>query len=136
MDKYVYAKIAEQPVDKNGKPYWKITDQENQVWHIFRSEIQTFFVGKSYLFTYELNEKGFPDISKITLLANVFKQAALKEVSNKNDVVRNLAVSMSYAKDLAVGKLITLEEMFKWSDSIYDYFQNKATSIIGEVEEK
>jgi hypothetical protein len=133
MDKFVYAKTLETPLDRNGKQYTKLTDQDNQAWSIFRSDV-TFLVGKSYLFTYTTNEKGFPDIHKITPLVNIFQQKALKEVSNRNDVVKNLSVFFSYAKDLVIADKVKLEEIFSFTEKIYTELNTQADKYLPKEE--
>lgn len=118
MDKLVYVKSLERPLDKFGKEYSKVTDQDNQTWAFFRD--QKFEVGKAYLFTYENNEKGFPDVSKITPLVNIFVQQALKETAHKNDIIRNYTLCLSYAKDLVNGGKINLDEMEVFAMNMYN----------------
>lgn len=134
MDKYVFVKTLEQPFDKNNKPYTRILDQDGQSWAFFRQEIQ-FQIGKSYLFTYSLNEKGFPTVEKITPLVNIFVQQALKEVANKNDIKRDLFMSCSYAKDMVCAGKLEATEMFATAESIYNWTNKMADSLMPKTEE-
>ncbi len=128
-DKLVFIKTL--TTETKGSNSWlKVIDQDNVSWNIFSKDTKLEY-NKAYLFTYFMNEKGFDNVSKITPVTNIFHQKALKEVANRNDVVRNYSVAFSYAKDLSVADKIKLEEIFDWSDKIYNYFQEKADKILG-----
>jgi hypothetical protein len=127
-DKLIFVKAIEQGIDRKQKPYLKTTDQDNVIWYLFNQDARVE-VNKAYLFTFATNDKGFTDIQKITPGVRIFHQKALKEVTNKNDIWRNFSVSFSYAKDLVVGNQIKLDDIFAWSDKIYEYLQTKTDKI-------
>lgn len=120
MDKVVYVKTVEQLMGKNG-PYRKVTDQSGENWNIF-SRFKDFPLeaGKAYLINYT-QEGKYPEISEIRRLENVFMQAAVKQVSNANDVIKNRSVSMSYAVNLCIGGKIDLPQLEAQADKILEY---------------
>jgi hypothetical protein len=124
-NEYIFVKTIEKPKDKNGKEYTKIIDHLNKQWFLFRSDF-TFEVNKCYDLSYELNEKDFPLITKITPLKNLFQEKALREVANKNDITKNLAVATSYAVTLIANGMATLEDLEKVSLRIYEFIQSKS----------
>ena len=132
MDKLVFIKNIEAVVSQNGNPYTKITDQDNATWSLF-SNIKVE-VNRAYLFTFEVNAKGFNNIQKITPLVNIFQQKALKEVSNRNDFLRLYGMAVSYSKDLVMSGKVELPELFTWADKIYDAINLKADNEMGKLE--
>jgi hypothetical protein len=120
---------------KGDRSWVKVTDQDNYAWYLFNNQGSKVELNKSYIFTFETNEKGFTNVNVIKPLVNIFHQKALKEVANRNDILRNYSVSFSYSKDLVVAGLIPLNEIYTKSDEIYEYMQKKADEaikIIGE----
>lgn len=132
MDKLVFVKEV-RTITKGDRSWVAVSDQDNITWNVFQPFAPPV-KGKSYMFSYEKNAKGWNDLKKIAPVENVFQQKAMKETANRNDVIRNFAVSFSYAKDMAVGKLIELDKVFEWSDKIYNYFQTKADEGMNEAD--
>ena len=136
MDKFVYVKILEKPLDKNQKPYVKITDQEGQVFNIFGAQMN-YEVGKCYLFTYTLNDKGYPNIERAVPLVNIFKQEALKEIANKNDVIKHYSIAITQSiQVMAAGghSSFTSDELFAWADDIYKHVNDKADEAMAQIQ--
>ncbi len=125
MDKVIYVKKLEKPLDRNQKEYLKVSDQNNEDWNLFRYAVMPE-VGKCYLFTYEKDDKGYKTVSKITPLVNVFKQEAVKELANKNDILREWGIVTSYAVQLAVADKIKPDDILIWAERIYEFIQTKA----------
>ena len=128
-DKVIYVKTLEKPKDKNGKPYIKLTDQDLQYWSIFDQDFN-FEVGKMYLLTFHNNERGFPVIEKITPLVNIFKQEAIRQTANINDIKRDLGIAMRYAVDLAVGDKIPSDKIYSQADEIYEFINKRANELM------
>lgn len=125
MDKLVFVKELRSGITKTQKTYPLVLDQDNEQWHIFNAAANDLRVNASYLFSFEINEKGFKDIQSIKPLVNVFHQKALKEVASRNDLTRNISVATSYAISLVNGGNIPLDDVFLWADKIYDYNAQK-----------
>ena len=122
MDKLVFVKELTSGLTKSNAIYPKVRDQDNEVWNLFNGvNINDIHIQGSYLFTFEINDKGFKDIKKITPLTNLFQQKALKEVSNKNDIIRNLTVCLSYSKDLVIGGKQDLGEIYLMAFQMYNW---------------
>ena len=122
-NKLVLAKELKTGTTSKGKEYLQFFDQDGQQWNFFQGE--KFEQNKAYLFGYEL-ENGFNNVKQISPVVNLFKQKALKEIANRNDIIRNYSVCLSYAKDLVVGGKIELGEIFAKADELYKAFQDKA----------
>ena len=135
MDKLVFVKELRSGVTKTQKPYPIVIDQDNEQWNIWNDV--NLLISGSYLFTFVINDKGYKDIKKITPLVNVFKQKALKEVANKNDITKNLTVCLSYSKDLVIGGKIELVDLYLKAYEMYDWLTQSADKIMpkedGEV---
>ncbi len=132
MDKVIYVREV-RTQEKNGRHWLQVSDQDAVNWNIFL-EGATLLPDKAYLFTYRIGSKGFTDITKITPLENIFKEQVVREVSSKNEIIRSYSMAIAYSKDLVVADKIQLDDMFTWADKIYNSFQSKADSIIGEYE--
>ena len=134
MDKLVFVKELSSGTTKGGKSYPVVTDQDNEKWNIWLDganlELQ-----KSYLFTFVLNDKGFKDIQKITPVINIFHQKALKEVASRNDIVRNLTVCLSYAKDMFIAGVIGKEMIFDEAMEMYQWINKEADSLMPKTDE-
>jgi hypothetical protein len=132
--KFIFVKAIEKPNDKFGKPYLKITDHENSSWSFFRSDFKPE-LNKCYEFTYELNANGFPDVSKITPLVNLFQIQALKDTANRNDILRNYFMCLSYAKDIYIAKNQPLEMsvMFDLATQMYDWVNSKSDEAMAKI---
>jgi len=133
MDKLVFVKELTYAKTKAGKDYPIVTDQDNEKWNIWNDT--ELHLQKSYLFSFILNDKGFKDIQKITLLTNVFHQRALKEVASRNDIVRVLGMMLSYAKDLVIADKIPLDQMYSQAYLMYDWVQEDANKLMPKDEE-
>jgi hypothetical protein len=130
MDKLVFVKELQSGLTKTQKVYPIVIDQDNDKWFIWEQNINDIHIQGSYLFTFEINDKGFKDIKKITPLVNLFQQKALKEVSNKNDIIRNLTVCLSYSKDLVIGGKIELIDLFLKAYEMYDWLNENADKLM------
>jgi hypothetical protein len=132
VDKLVFAKIIEKPTDRNGKVYLKITDQDNEIWYLFQYTIMPE-INKAYLFNFEKDDKGYPRVSKIIPVVNIFKQEALKSIANRNDIIRNYSIAMTQAiQVLAILQncLPEPEKLFNWAEKIYNNVEEKADSLM------
>jgi len=130
MDKLVFVKELQSGLTKTQKVYPIVIDQDNDKWFIWEQNINDIHIQGSYLFTFEINDKGFKDIKKITPLVNLFQQKALKEVSNKNDIIRNLTVCLSYSKDLVIGGKQDLGEMYLMAFQMYNWLNENADKLM------
>jgi hypothetical protein len=131
MDKLVFVKDLSSGLTKTtSKVYPIITDQDGEKWYIFNQDINAIQLQASYLFTFIINDKGYKDIQKITPLTNLFQAKALKEVSNKNDIIRNLTVCLSYSKDLVIGGKIELVDLFLKAYEMYDWLNENADKLM------
>jgi hypothetical protein len=126
VDKVILVKElkSNQTKGDNPKTYPVIYDQDGDQWHIFNPSCQ-MELNKVFLMTYKLNEKGFKDIEKITPLVNLFKTKALKEVANRNDLKRDLFMSLSYSKDLLIADKIKPDEIFTKADEIFAWINTQ-----------
>ena len=135
MDKLVFVKELTSGVTKSNATYPKVRDKDNEVWNLFNGvNINDLHIQGSYLFTFEINDKGFKDIKKITPLTNLFQQKALKEVSNKNDIIRNLTVCLSYSKDLVIGGKQDLGEIYLMAFQMYNWLNENADKLMPQSE--
>ena len=135
MDKLVFVKELTSGLTKSNAIYPKVRDQDNEVWNLFNGvNINDLHIQGSYLFTFEINEKGFKDIKKITPLTNLFQQKALKEVSNKNDIVRNLTVCLSYSKDLVIAGKIDFGVLYPEAFEMYNWLNENADKLMPQSE--
>jgi hypothetical protein len=130
MDKLVFVKELQSGLTKTNSTYPIVKDQDNERWYIFNQNVNDIHLQGSYLFTFEINDKGFKDIKKITPLVNLFQQKALKEVSNKNDIIRNLTVCLSYSKDLVIGGKQDLGEIYLMAFQMYNWLNENADKLI------
>ncbi len=131
MDKLVFVKELKTGTTKDNTNYPIVIDQDNEKWNIFRQAIK-LELNKAYLFSFVKNDRGFNDIQRIVPVFNIFKQEALKEVANKNDVIRNYSIAISYAINLAGSGQIGINDIFKWADDIYNALMEKADSLVPE----
>ena len=134
MDKLVFVKELSSGLTKTNSTYPVVKDQDNERWNIFNQNINDLHIQGSYLFTFEINEKGFKDIKKITPLTNLFQQKALKEVSSKNDIIRNLTVCLSYSKDLVIGGKQDLGEIYLMAFQMYNWLNENADKLMPQSE--
>ena len=130
MDKLVFVKELTSGLTKTNSTYPRVRDQDNELWNIFNQNINDIHLQGSYLFTFEINDKGFKDIKKITPLVNIFQQKALKEVANKNDIIRNLTVCLSYSKDLVIGGKMELADLYLKAYEMYDWLNENADKLM------
>ena len=132
LNKFVFVKELKSGVTKGGKPYPIVSDQNNEQWFIWTEA--NLVISGTYLFTYIINDKGFKDIKKITPLTNVFKQEALKEVANKNDIIRNLTVCLSYSKDLVIAERLQTENIYTNALTMYNWLNETANNLMPKDE--
>ena len=134
MDKFVFVKELKSGLTKGQKVYPIIVDQDNEQWHIFNQDTNALRTNTSYLFTYEINDKGFKDLLKITPLTNVFHQKALREVASRNDYVRNLGMMLSYAKDMVNAGTLEMPQLFEKATEMYSWVNNEADRLMPKVD--
>ena len=135
MDKLIFVKELTSGLTKNQAVYPIVKDQDNERWNLFNGvNINDIHIQGSYLFTFEINEKGFKDIKKITPLVNLFQQKALKEVSNKNDIIRNLTVCLSYSKDLVIAERLQVENIYTNALTMYNWLNENADKLMPQSE--
>lgn len=134
MDKVVLVKELKSGTTKgeNSKTYPIVCDQNNELWNIWQKTCP-LELGKVYLFTFHVNDKGYKDIEKITPLVNIFKQEALKEMASKSDIKKDYVMCLSYAKDLTVGNVIKIDELFNWTEKMYEYIKDKTNSEFEKI---
>jgi hypothetical protein len=135
-DKLVYVKELKQGrSDKTNSTWPEITDQDNEIWRLFRQQIQVE-LGKAYLITFSKNERGFNDIEKITPLVNIFKQEALKEIANRNDVIRNysIAITQSVQYYSTNGMLPDITKVFEVADTIFAQVNSVADKVMASIQ--
>lgn len=122
---FVLVKELKFATTKNtNKQYPVIVDQAGNIWRLFNGE--QVELNKAYTFGYDLSEdKQFKNVKQIIPLANVFKIQALKEVANKNDIIRNYSIAITQSIQIfAIGqKMPTTDELFRLSTSIYDHIE-------------
>lgn len=128
QNKAVFVKEIHQAFDKNNAAYTWILDQDNSRWNLFRIKA-TLEVNKGYVFVYE-TEGQFQNVKEIMPLVNIFKQQALKEVASRNDIKRDLFMSVSYAKDLCVAGQVQKAELFAMAETIYTWVTEKTTELM------
>lgn len=133
MDKLVFVKELKSPKDKNGKDYLQVIDQSNQSFFFFKGE--KFDLGKAYLFTFTLNDRGFPDVSETKPLVNIFQQRALKEVASRNDIFRNLSVCYSYAHDYVNNGTLEMAQVNDKTLEIYQFLNENTDNFMPKAEE-
>jgi hypothetical protein len=133
MDKLVFVKELKTPNDKNGKPYCSLTDQNGQVFNFFKGE--KFDLGKAYLFTFTLNDRGFPDVTETKSVVNIFQERALREVASKSDIIRGLSTSLSYAKDMLVGGVLEPDKMYDKAMEMHLWVQENADKLMPKLED-
>jgi hypothetical protein len=109
------------------KKYPIIVSQTGELWRLFNNEHVE--LNKGYVIGYELSEdKQYKNVKEVRPLQNIWLQQALKELASKSDISKNISVSLGYAKDLTIGQVIKLEEMFDWADKIYKHITDKTNS--------
>ena len=120
--------------DKNKRAYTVVIDGYNNRWNLFNPPISMKpELNKAYVFRYETSGE-YKNVKTIEPLANVFKQQALKEIANKNDVTKNYSIATSYAVQLVASGKVATDELFTWADKIYEAIAEKANkSLIEEV---
>lgn len=116
-------------IKDTNKTYPIVVDQAGNFWRLFDN--QQVELSKAYTFGYEFSDdKRFKNVRKIIPLSNIFQQKALKEVANRNDILRELGICTSYAIELVKTDKIKLDELFTWSDKLYDYITQKADKLM------
>lgn len=130
--KYVVVAELKMGVTKNNSEYPYILDQDKIRWNLF-PPLPKVELNKCYVFHYE-EEGGYSNVKSIEPVVNVFKREALKDMVNRNDILRNLTVSMSYAKDLVTSGVIDLPDMFIWADKIHTELNIQADKLMPKNE--
>lgn len=134
MDKLVFVKELRSPTTKSGSTYTQILDQDNKTWNLFK-DFGFIELQKSYLVNFEMNDKGFEDVKKITPLVNVFQQKALKEIASRNDIVRNLSTCVSYSKDMVIGGVLEMSALYDKAMEMNNWIQKNADELMPKLEE-
>ncbi len=129
MDKVVFVKKLEKPNDRTGKPYLKITDQNNQEWSLFRYTIEPQ-LSKVYLFTFEKNSKGYNEVSEIRPLVNIFEEKAVKKMADINDIKRELGICLSYSVSMVNNGILEMGQLFSKTDEMYGYLNTTAENLM------
>jgi hypothetical protein len=133
-DKFVFVKELKTGRSEKTNSTWpEITDQDNEIWRLFRQQIQ-IELNKSYLITFTTNEKGFKDIEKITPLVNIFKQEALKEIASRNDIQRTYLTCLSYSKDLCAAGVTKFEGILDDTQWFYDWIDKSVNAEMAEIQ--
>lgn len=126
--KFVFVKEIHDAKTAKGSAYYYFLDHENVRWNIFPEKIrERLEPKKGYIIEFEkLGE--FNNLITIRPAINKLLEQAGKELANKNDIIRNFTVCMSYSKDLAVAQLIKLDEIENWANKFYKSIMDKANS--------
>lgn len=136
MDKVIVIKELKSGVTKgdNPKPYPIAVDQDNEQWFIW-NQTCPLDLNKCYLVTFRVNDKGYKDIEKIIPLVNIFKQKALVEVANRNDVKRDYSIAINQAiQILAIeGKIPEMADVFSTAWLIYDNVNSITNKVMEEI---
>lgn len=133
MDKLVFVKELKTPNDKNGKPYTQVIDQNRQTFNFFKGE--KFDLGKAYLFTFTLNDRGYPEVTETKAVVNIMYEKALKEVASRNDIVRNLSTCVSYSKDMVIGGVLEMSALYDKAMEMNNWIQKNADELMPKLEE-
>jgi len=120
--------------DRNKRTYTVVIDGYNNRWNLFNPPITLKpEINKAYVFRYDING-DFKNVKAVELLANMFKQQALKDISSKNDIIKNYSIAVSYTIQLVASGVVKIEELFTWADKIYETTMDKANEIIPKEE--
>jgi len=121
--------------DRNSRPYLVVIDGFGVRWNLF-GELANYklTLGKGYVFKYERNGE-FKNVKEIEPLANIFKREALKELSSKSDIIRNVSISVGQAiQCFAIeNKIPNHEDLFTLSDKIYNYVTQKTNEEYDKI---
>jgi hypothetical protein len=130
---YVFVKeLKSGEVKTTQRKYPIIVSQSGEIWRLFNNEHVE--INHAYTIGYEKSEDGqYKNIKSVIPLQNVWLQQALKEVSSKSDICKNVSVSTGYAKDLCAGGIIDPTTIFEWADKIYDYIAKKTDSEYDKI---
>lgn len=110
--------------DKNQRPYLVVIDGYKERWNLFGEFAKADLkVGKAYLFRYERNGE-FRNLTSIEPLDRIFVQQALKEVANKNDIMREFTMLVAYSKDLVTAGKIELPDLLPTAKNLYQDINN------------
>lgn len=121
-----------------GAEYLQLVDGMGEKWNYFQPYPMKLEVGKGYVFRTEQNGQ-YKNIREVEPLANVFKLQALKELANKSDYKRDLFMSLSYAKDLAIaGKISPADNtgLFSMAWQMYEWVNQTAEKLMPKEETK
>ena len=111
------------------KNYPIVIDQDGEQWAIWNQSCP-LDLNKVYLFRFEVNDKGYNDIRQIEPLVNIFKAKVAQEMASKSEIKRDLFMSLSYSKDLLSSDKLPIDQLFTYSDTIYNYISSKAEGLM------
>jgi hypothetical protein len=103
---------------KNNSEYPYILDQDKVRWNLF-APLPKVELNKCYVFYFE-EANGFQNVKEIVSVVNVFHQKALKEMASRNDYKKDIFMSCSYAKDIVTAGILPLEDLFPFTEKIYN----------------
>ena len=123
----ITVKNVESVTGKNGKPYWKVTDQNDKHYNVFPFVFKgQFQAGKAYELTTEANG-AFTNVKAVTLVEDLFVEKAAAQTSTMIDTSKTRSMCLSYAKDLVVGKVIKMEDILLCAEYFETYLAGKIT---------
>jgi len=108
------------------KTYPVVVSQSGEIWRLFNNEHVE--LNRPYTFGYEKSEDGqYKNIKEVIPLQNVWKQEALKELSSKSDITRNVSITITQAIQVyeQKGSGYTMNDLFSIADQIYTYVTEK-----------
>jgi len=120
-------------IKDSNKTYPVVVDQSGNYWRLFDIQ-QTVELNKAYTIGFEYSEnKQYKNVREIIPLCNVWKQQALKELASKSDICKNVSISVGYAKDLVIGKVIEVQKMYDFADMVYTYISQKVDAEYDKI---
>jgi hypothetical protein len=132
QSKFVFVTEIHSDKTKTGKDYSYIFDQDKDRWNLFNNE--KIELRKGYVFRFEVNGE-FRNVREIEPVINIWKQEALKEVANRNDVIRNYSIAIGQAiQYFAIeDKIPDKVQLFSFAWEIYDDVQSKTDKVMAEI---
>jgi len=121
--------ITEVKTDKTrqGKDYAYILDQDKIRWNLFNGE--RVEINKGYVFRFEQNGE-YQNVKEIEPVINILKQEAMKDLANRNDIIRLLQFCLSTTKDLVVAGKLEYVNITNISEELYKWINDKADSLM------
>jgi hypothetical protein len=131
---YVFIKELKSGQTKTQKQYPIVISEKGERWNLLNNEHVE--LGKAYTFGWEFSDnKQFKNIKQVIPLQNIFKIEALKELSSKNDITRNVSIAVTQAiQCFAIeAKMPNHEDLFALSDKIYEYVSGKVDTEYDKI---